>query len=403
MIVQARIRDNPKLESVLMFVAGRQSSLESARALLSCTNGPEGYLLFPHMSPRSKKRLRRRTEPCAGCNRKFTPTGYWQHLRQTTKPECIAIRDAEARYRPLPSNDSASHSASPSVSSSPSPSVSSRQPEDDEQGPDVPPQPFEGDYYGDYQADDFNDFDEFDAAMDVEPGDPGNNADEDGLGGGLGKDNGGAEAGGGEADGAGSGRGEDGGIAGVAVGLREDDSVVKVGGDREGENNAWRARSIEDDEDDEEKEEEEEEAEEDADVFEEEDAWEPPPLIHPPFNAGLNQDNNPDPDRGEDGPSVASSASRQRAQEGLFRKTFIVPFPGCHAGAPTPCASTSSYDQYQREVDTHGRNPYAPFRSAVDWKVAHWAKMRGPGSTAVTELLQIEEVSDLNHGILHSP
>lgn len=35
---------------------------------------------------------------------------------------------------------------------------------------------------------------------------------------------------------------------------------------------------------------------------------------------------------------------------------------------------------------------WAPFRSECDWKVAHWAKMRGPTSSATTDLLAIPEV-----------
>jgi hypothetical protein len=35
---------------------------------------------------------------------------------------------------------------------------------------------------------------------------------------------------------------------------------------------------------------------------------------------------------------------------------------------------------------------WAPFRSECDWKVAHWAKMRGPTSSAMTDLLAIPEV-----------
>ena len=38
-------------------------------------------------------------------------------------------------------------------------------------------------------------------------------------------------------------------------------------------------------------------------------------------------------------------------------------------------------------------NPYAPFASQIDWEFAKWAKLRGPGSTAVTELLALEGVS----------
>jgi hypothetical protein len=50
-------------------------------------------------------------------------------------------------------------------------------------------------------------------------------------------------------------------------------------------------------------------------------------------------------------------------------------------------------------ADTTGGNPYWPFTSQLDWKVAHWAKMRGPGSTAVSELLRIESVSVVTDSI----
>ncbi|KAI0343815.1 hypothetical protein BDW22DRAFT_1477302 [Trametopsis cervina] len=39
-------------------------------------------------------------------------------------------------------------------------------------------------------------------------------------------------------------------------------------------------------------------------------------------------------------------------------------------------------------------NPYAPFTSQLDWELARWAKLRSPGSTAMTELLQIEGLHD---------
>ncbi|KAL0957479.1 hypothetical protein HGRIS_001272 [Hohenbuehelia grisea] len=37
---------------------------------------------------------------------------------------------------------------------------------------------------------------------------------------------------------------------------------------------------------------------------------------------------------------------------------------------------------------------YAPFASQIDWEIARWAKLRGPGSTALTELLKIPEVPE---------
>ena len=272
------------------------------------------------------------------------------------------------------------------------PSPSSGQPSDDEQAAEAPAQPFEGDYYSDYQAHDFDDFDEFDANMEVNQVDPIGNVGEGELGSALGEDSGGVRVED-EGDQVGGSRGNV-GVAEDATGPSRDNGGVEAADGLDEGIEARRASSVEDNEDDEEKEE--EDAEEDADFFEEEGAWEPPLLAYPPFNTNLNQDHNLDPSRDEDGPG-ATLASRQCAQDQLFCKTFVVHFPGRHAGTPTPCALISpSYAQYQHTVDTHSRNPYAPFQSVIDWKVARWAKMCGPGSTTVTELLQIKEVSRLS-------
>jgi hypothetical protein len=39
-----------------------------------------------------------------------------------------------------------------------------------------------------------------------------------------------------------------------------------------------------------------------------------------------------------------------------------------------------------------GDNPWAPFRSKKDWEIARWAKFRGVGSTAFSEILAIDGV-----------
>ena len=39
-------------------------------------------------------------------------------------------------------------------------------------------------------------------------------------------------------------------------------------------------------------------------------------------------------------------------------------------------------------------NPYLPFTSRLDWEFARWAKLRGPGSTAVSQLISIPGVSE---------
>jgi hypothetical protein len=55
--------------------------------------------------------------------------------------------------------------------------------------------------------------------------------------------------------------------------------------------------------------------------------------------------------------------------------------------------ATPSNNQYSAELkDGANQNIYAPFSSELDWKFARWAKLRGPGSTSVTELMAIEGV-----------
>jgi hypothetical protein len=64
------------------------------------------------------------------------------------------------------------------------------------------------------------------------------------------------------------------------------------------------------------------------------------------------------------------------------------------AGAAMERGSGSLYKKYNnnclRDLDD---NMYAPFKSKLDWDFARWAKLRGPGSTAINELLSIDGVS----------
>ncbi|KAM6489459.1 hypothetical protein JOM56_015092, partial [Amanita muscaria] len=39
-------------------------------------------------------------------------------------------------------------------------------------------------------------------------------------------------------------------------------------------------------------------------------------------------------------------------------------------------------------------NPYAPFTSQLEWEIAKWAKLRGPSSTAFTDLMAIDGVQE---------
>ncbi|KAF8063166.1 hypothetical protein FPV67DRAFT_1421162, partial [Lyophyllum atratum] len=64
-------------------------------------------------------------------------------------------------------------------------------------------------------------------------------------------------------------------------------------------------------------------------------------------------------------------------------------------GAPVPdVAEDPLYAAYQRELPDGEINMWAPFASKLEWELARWAKLRGPGSTALTDLLKIEGFKD---------
>ncbi|KAJ3501738.1 hypothetical protein NMY22_g18820 [Coprinellus aureogranulatus] len=66
--------------------------------------------------------------------------------------------------------------------------------------------------------------------------------------------------------------------------------------------------------------------------------------------------------------------------------------PGRRAGCVVSTADEG--DEAYADAVGDGSNIWAPFASKVDWEVAKWAKLRGPGSTALSELLAIEGVVD---------
>jgi hypothetical protein len=71
--------------------------------------------------------------------------------------------------------------------------------------------------------------------------------------------------------------------------------------------------------------------------------------------------------------------------------TFIVdPFSTGDAGAPIADISLLSDHHSTRGSPEH--DIWAPFRSQCDWAIAQWAKIHGPTSSAVDELLAIPKV-----------
>ncbi|KAJ3553227.1 hypothetical protein NP233_g12696 [Leucocoprinus birnbaumii] len=62
-------------------------------------------------------------------------------------------------------------------------------------------------------------------------------------------------------------------------------------------------------------------------------------------------------------------------------------YPDSKCGAPIAKSLWNNHDQ-------SSSNPYAPFNSKLDWEVAQWAKLHGPGATALTKLLAVDGVRE---------
>jgi hypothetical protein len=86
---------------------------------------------------------------------------------------------------------------------------------------------------------------------------------------------------------------------------------------------------------------------------------------------------------------VQAPASNTPAQDPRFE---VEPFPLATAGAPIPgsVCGASSFVTYGSRLSND--EEYAPFCSKIDWDIVRWAKLRGPSSSAVSELLEIDGV-----------
>jgi hypothetical protein len=73
-------------------------------------------------------------------------------------------------------------------------------------------------------------------------------------------------------------------------------------------------------------------------------------------------------------------------------------YPSSRAGYVVASAGKDSDMTYASSVNGQS-NIWAPFTSELDWKVARWAKLRGAGSTAFSDLLAIDGVRIWNFAI----
>jgi hypothetical protein len=90
-------------------------------------------------------------------------------------------------------------------------------------------------------------------------------------------------------------------------------------------------------------------------------------------------------------PENASNPDEARVPDAHPQAPVVVDdFPFGSPGAPINGMQGSS--AYQSRQETLGGSVWAPFQSEYDWRVAHWAKVNGISSSAITDLLAIPDV-----------
>ncbi|KAI0055041.1 hypothetical protein BV25DRAFT_1816184 [Artomyces pyxidatus] len=95
-----------------------------------------------------------------------------------------------------------------------------------------------------------------------------------------------------------------------------------------------------------------------------------------------------------EGPGDEGEGNIHEVEEELWDDPHVFRFGG-KAGAPLPSQNKSGYDDYGAEIHAENAESYFhPFPTSRSWYLAHWAKMRGPSSTALNDLLAIDEISE---------
>lgn len=87
---------------------------------------------------------------------------------------------------------------------------------------------------------------------------------------------------------------------------------------------------------------------------------------------------------------------RQQIEQRVLQEdgVTVVRYPDARAGQPIPQADICNANAAYATIINVTTNPYAPFNSRVDWEIVQWAKLRGPTSTAFSDLLDINGVSE---------
>ncbi|KAN0131568.1 hypothetical protein V8E53_010676 [Lactarius tabidus] len=101
-----------------------------------------------------------------------------------------------------------------------------------------------------------------------------------------------------------------------------------------------------------------------------------------PFTAPLVEPETPAPARATEPNTNGSDTSHQ---------VIVEHFPYGRPGTPI-IGTDEGVSIYHTSREVFGSSVWAPFHSQCDWEIARWAKMRGPTSSAMEELLAIPEV-----------
>ncbi|THH16593.1 hypothetical protein EUX98_g9279 [Antrodiella citrinella] len=112
--------------------------------------------------------------------------------------------------------------------------------------------------------------------------------------------------------------------------------------------------------------------------YEEGPGWEPPLIPAPVVPVAV----------GVEVPQAPAPAGRQHVEESLRQDVHVEHYPSACAGKPLRQTATSFSSYGAAEAN----NPYAPFPTRMDWEIARWGKIFGPGSNAMDRLLAIEGV-----------
>ena len=82
--------------------------------------------------------------------------------------------------------------------------------------------------------------------------------------------------------------------------------------------------------------------------------------------------------------------------EDLRERTWVAPkvvnFPNPRAGEAIRSVDPTNNAYATLLGNDSDSNPFRPFASKIDWEVAKWAKLQGPSSTSLMNLLKIEGV-----------